>query len=141
VAEQPTPVARHDTLRAMVEEDAFDINTTDCGPHRCCALFCLPGALDEPIDEDAMKLALDAPGLNIHATTPEGQNVLWGQCSWGRSRSVELLLADGRIDPNQWETAMGESPLHIAANLGRDLCVKILLSDPRVDPNLTDIGS
>ena len=44
VVEQPTPVARHDTLRAMMEEDAFDINTTPCGPHRLCALeFALGG--------------------------------------------------------------------------------------------------
>ena len=42
--EQPTPVARHITILAKMEEDAFDINTTPCGPHRLCALeFALGG--------------------------------------------------------------------------------------------------
>jgi hypothetical protein len=48
VAEQPTPVARHDTLRAMIEEDAFDINTTLCGPYKDeCALFFAFGDEDD----------------------------------------------------------------------------------------------
>ena len=138
MAEQPTPVARHDTLRAMMEEGAFDFNTTPCGPDGLCALeFALGENKDDPIDEDAVKLVLGTPGLNIHSlTTPGGQTFLWGQCSLGRSRNVELLLADGRIDPNQCDTDKGESPLNIAANWGRDLCVKLLLADPRVDPNL-----
>ena len=33
-AEEPTPVARHITLRAKMVEDAFDINTTSCGARR-----------------------------------------------------------------------------------------------------------
>ena len=99
-----------------------------------------------------MKLVLGVPGLNIHVTTVQlreepgqnvttvqlGQTVLWVQCSYGRSRNVELLLADGRIDPNQRSTDKETSPLHTAANNGRDLCVKLLLADPRVDPNLTE---
>jgi hypothetical protein len=136
---EPTPVARHDTLRAMMKDDAFDINTTPCGPHGWCALNFALGFGDEPIDEDAVKLVLDAPGLNIHVTGPAGQTVLWDQCSRGRSRNVELLLADGRIDPNQRSTDKGRSPLLIAANMGMDLCVKLLLADPRVDTNLADL--
>ena len=127
VAEQPTFVARHATLRAMMEKDAFGINTTRCGPRRMCALGFALGAEDDPIDEDALKLVLDAPGLNIHVTGPGGQTALWVQCSYGRSRNVELLLADGRIDPNQCSTDDGSSPLFIAANLGRDLCVKLYI--------------
>ena len=100
VVEQPTPVARHDTLRAMMEEDAFNINTTPCGPHGLPALCFALGAEDEPMDEDAVKMVLDAPGLNIHLLGHEGQTSLWVQCGRGRSRNVELLLADGRIDPN-----------------------------------------
>ena len=39
--EQPTPVARHDTLRALMEDGAFGINTTPCGPGQdVCAWFC-----------------------------------------------------------------------------------------------------
>jgi hypothetical protein len=139
VAEQPTPVARHDTLRAMMEEDAFDINTTPCGPRGLCALEFALGFGDEPIDEDAVKLVHDAPGLNIHLTDPKGRTILWGQCNMGRTRNVELLLADGRIDPNQCSTDTGSSPLNVVANMGRDLCVKLLLADPRVDPNLASL--
>jgi hypothetical protein len=139
VAEQPTSVTRHDTLRAMMKEDAFDINMTPCGPHGESALgFSLSGG-DEPIDEDAVKLVLGVPGLDIHVTTPEGQAALFIQCNLGRSRNVELLLADGRIDPNQRSTGTGESPLFTAANQGMDLCVKLLLADPRVDPNLANL--
>jgi hypothetical protein len=123
----------------MMEDDAFDINTTPCGPGKEFALLFALGALDEHIDEDAVKMVLDAPGLNVLATTPAGQTMLWAQCSLGRSRNVELLLADGRIDPNQRSSDTGESPLHIAANLGNDLCVKLLLADPRVDPNLANL--
>ena len=108
--EQPTSMVRYDTLRAMMEDDAFDINTTPCGPHKESALGFALGARDEPIDEDAVKLVLDAPGLNVHVTTPGGETVLWGQSSLGRSRNVELLLADGRIDPNQCRTDTGSSP-------------------------------
>jgi ankyrin repeat protein len=138
--EQPTTVVRHDTLRAMMEDDAFDINTTRCGPRRMYALHFALGAGDEPIDEEAVKLVLDAPGLNVHVTDPEGGTMLYIQCSLGRSQNVELRLADGRIDPNQCSTDKGESPLHIAANLGRDLCIKLLLADPRVDPNLSNFN-
>ena len=138
VVEQPTPVARHDTLRAMMEDDAFDINTTRCGPRRRIALDFALGEEDDPIDEDAMKLVLGAPGLDIHVTNSKGRTMMWVECGLGRSRNVELLLADGRIDPNQRSTDTESSPLCIAANQGRDLCVKLLLADPRVDPNLVD---
>jgi hypothetical protein len=136
--EQPTTVARHVILRAMMEEDAFDINATACGPRGWCALHFALGIGDDP-DEYAVKLVLDAPDLNIHVTGSKGQTMLYIQCSLGRSRNVELLLADGRIDPNQCETDRGASPLYTAANVGSDLCVKLLLADPRVDVNLTDI--
>jgi hypothetical protein len=52
VAEQPTTVARHDTLRAMMEEDAFDINTTPCGPRGLCALFFALGIGGWPVKEE-----------------------------------------------------------------------------------------
>jgi hypothetical protein len=118
----------------MMEEDAFDINA-----HGASALWFALGMLNEPIDEDAVKLVLGLPGLNIHLTGPEGQTVLWAQCNMGKSRNVELLLVDGRIDPNQRTTDTGSSPLYTAANQGRVLCVKLLLADPRVDPNLADL--
>jgi hypothetical protein len=137
VAEQPTPVARHVTLRAMMKDDAFDINTTLCGPRGLRALWFALGVRDVPIDEDAVKMVLDEPGLNIHAADLRGRkNMLWVQCSWGRTRNVELLLADGRNDPNQCCADTGSSPLWVAANNGRDLCVALLLADPRVDPNI-----
>ena len=133
---QSETMERCETIGHMTENGAFDINTTPCGPHGECALDFALGIGDEPIDEDAVKMVLGVPGLNVNVTGPEGQTLLWAQCSFGRSRNVELLLADGRIDPNQ--CGRGESPLFIAANMGIDICVKLLLADPRVDPNLAD---
>jgi hypothetical protein len=74
-AEQSTPPL-HITLRALMEDDAFDINTTRCGPHGFWALEFVLGAEDEPIDEDAVKLVLDAPGLNIHVTNDVNKNMI-----------------------------------------------------------------
>ena len=97
--EEPTP-PRHITLRALMEEDGFDINTSPCGPDDISPIGFALGAGDDPIDEVAVKMVLDAPGLNIHLRSRLGRTVLAVQCSYGRSRNVELLLADGRIDPN-----------------------------------------
>jgi ankyrin repeat protein len=134
--EEPTP-PRHITLRALMGEGAFDINTTPCRPRGWRALWFALGVEDEPIDEVAVKLVLDASGLNIHVTNRRGSTVLGNQCSWGRSRNVELLLADGRIDPNQRD-AEGQTPLRSAASLGEVRCVELLLADGRVDPNQRD---
>ena len=58
--EEPTQPL-HITLRAMMEEAAFDINTTSCGPRGLQPLDFALGDKGEPIDEDAVKLVLDAP--------------------------------------------------------------------------------
>ena len=49
VAELSTPITRHVTLRAMMEDDAFNINTTRCGPDGMCALEFAFGEEDDPI--------------------------------------------------------------------------------------------
>ena len=49
---------RCDTLRAMMKDASFDINTTGCGRYNECALFFALGGEGEPIDEEAVKLVL-----------------------------------------------------------------------------------
>ena len=49
---------------------------------------------------------------------------------------VELLLSDGRTDPNMkddGQRAEGNSPLMLAVKKNRVACVKLLLADPCVD--------
>jgi ankyrin repeat protein len=126
--------ARYDEMEGMMQEDAFDINTTECGPNGWPALAFALGVENEPHDEKAVKLVLSAPGVDVNAPNHWGRTMLVLQCSWGRRRNVELLLADPRVDVNHVDVK-GEPPLHIAANLGRDRCVELLLADPRVDVN------
>ena len=126
--------ARYDELEGMLQEDAFDINTTECGPEGWIALAFALGGNDEPHDEKAVKLVLGAPGVHVNVSDHLGRTVLLVQCHSGRSRNVELLLADPRVDVNQADSE-GVSPLYAAAGLGRDRCVELLLADPRVDVN------
>ena len=124
--------ARYDTLEGMMKEDAFDINTTRCGPNGRTALAFALGEKTEPHDEKAVKLVLGAPGVDVNAPDPLGQSVLLIQCNWGKSRNVALLLADPRVDVNQVDLE-GRSPLYTAANNGRDRCLALFLADDRVD--------
>jgi hypothetical protein len=126
--------ARYDTLEGMMKEDAFDINTTPCGPDGWCALSFALGESGEPHDEKAVKLVLDAPGVDVNVRNHLGQSELLAQSGLGRFRNLELLLSDPRVDVNQVDLKE-ESPLYVAANQGRDRCVELLLADPRVDVN------
>jgi hypothetical protein len=134
--------ARYDTLGGMMKEDAFDINETECmlserynlvGPEVLIALHFALGGENEPHDEKAVKLVLGAPGVDVNVQNHLGQSVLLIQCSWGKSRNLELLLADPRVDVNQVNLSTGSSPLYIAANVGNDRCLALLLADDRVD--------
>ena len=60
-----------------------------------------------------------------------------GQCADGRSRNVELLLADARVNVNQADED-GDTPVNIAANMGRDRCLELLLADPHIRVNQTN---
>ena len=136
---------RHEGLLKMTKDQRFDANRTACGRFGLSALpYALGGVVEGeggfPIDEDAVKLALGIDGLDVNATDEEGQTFLFQQCLWGRSRNVELLLGDPRVDPNLEEPKGGMSPLAVAANLGHDRCVALLLADDRVDPNLAGAG-
>ena len=119
----------------MLKDESFDINLTPCGPGSMCALFFALGEADEAIDEEAVKLVLRVPGVELNATTDRGRTSLRGQCFWGRSRNVELLLADPRADTNQAdEDEDGDTPLHMAPNQGRDRCLELLLADSASPP-------
>jgi hypothetical protein len=102
---------------------------------RKCPLGFALGGRGDPHDADAVKLVLGMDGVDVNETNSWGQTVLFVQCSWGRSRNVELLLADPRVDPNLAESER-QTPLHVAAAHGRVRCVEVLLADERVDPNL-----
>ena len=77
-------------------------------------------------------------GVDVNGTNIRGQTMLVVQCGEGRSRNVELLLADPRVDPNIAEPTQGQTPLNVAAIKGKARCVELLLSDPRVEVNLAD---
>ena len=130
--EQRATEARYDTLGGMMKEDAFDINTTRCGPY---GVFALPFALGwtgQPHDEKAVKLVLGVRDMDVNLTNATGATALLAQCSLGRSRNVKLLVADPRVYVNLADEN-GFTPLNAAANEGRARCVEILLSDNRVD--------
>ena len=46
---------------------------------------------------------------------------------------VQLLLRDGRTDPNIKYDRMGATPLMLAVKTNHVDCVELLLADPRVD--------
>ena len=120
---------RCDALQAMMQDESFDINTTECGPNRRSPLDFALGHGDEPIDEEAVKMVLAVLCVDTNATDKWGETFLRDQCAWGRSRNVVLLLADARVDPNL--TAVnGATPLYSAANLSRDRCVELLSTLP-----------
>ena len=48
--------AGYDALGGMMKEDAFDINTTECGPDSRCALGYALGEEGDPYDEKAKNL-------------------------------------------------------------------------------------
>ena len=133
-----TTRARHEMLRGhMMGEDDFDIHVSPIGARRWPALLFALGSEGEPYDDDAAKLALGAPGLDVNERDEGGRSALWCQCSMGRSRNVALLLADARVDPNLADSD-GYTPLYIAANLGEDRCVAHLLADRRLNVNQAD---
>ena len=125
--EERTTRARHEMLRGRMED--FGIQT---------ALIFALGGNYAPYDDNAVKLALSAPGLDVNMRLKEGRTVLWGQCSVGRSRNVALLLADARVDPNLAESTNEATPLYAAASQGADRCVEVLLADLRVNVNQGD---
>ena len=127
--------SRFDMLGAMMKDAAFDINTTECGSDGQTALWFALGRSFDPYDEKAVNLILGVPSLDINATgRNEGQTplLIW-ECSLGRSRNVELLLTDSRVDPNRIHPSTGYTPLATAALLGHNKCVELLLGDMRVD--------
>ena len=96
------------------------------------------GEPGDPHDADAVKLALRMDGVDVNEPNIRGQAFLFVECCFGRSRNVEILLADLRVDPNLAESVQGHTPLYDAAGAGKVRCVALLLADERVDPNLPD---
>ena len=116
---------RCDALEAKMKEEGFDARATPCDPFGRRALEFALGDLGDPHDADAVKLALGMEGVDVNDTSSTGQTFLFGQCGRGRSRNVELLLVDPRVDPNLVESVQGQTPLHAAAAHGRARCVAL----------------
>jgi len=123
---------RCDELEGMMKEGDLDASTEGQ-----FALWFALGGEGDPHDAAAVKLALGMEGADVNAANDGGQTLLFAQCGRGRSRNVELLLADPRVDPNLAEKN-GDTPLKVAAIMGRVRCVELLLSDPRVEVNPAD---
>ena len=100
---------RCDELEGMMKEEGFGAST-----HGHPALGFALGYEGDPHDAAAVKLALGMEGVDVNVTNSKGQTVLLLQCSEGRSRNVELLLADPRVDPNIADET-GATPLNVAA--------------------------
>lgn len=74
--------------------------------------------------------ALDTPRRATGPVRTAGDNAL-GLAAWlGRADAVEVLLADGRIDPS----ANANTAVRAAALFGNVAALDCLLNDPRVDP-------
>ena len=119
--------------------DRFNSMTTPCGPRKKRSLeYALGVGNDEPFDKNAVNLVLGEEDMdpNVSNYTPPCTHVM-RECIRGRYRNVELLLADGRIDPDQPSEA-GFFPLYAAAQFGWPRCLKLLLADGRADPNQVD---
>ena len=127
---------RYDELQTLMKREDFHINKTRCGPHRQCPLeYALGYALDDPIDAKAVALVLGVDGVDVTSTS--GTTYLMRACVDGKSQNVALLLADGRIDPNQADENR-HAPFYATACFGRPRCLKLLLADGRADPNQRD---
>ena len=62
-----------------------------------------------------------------------GQTPLSLAVSRNAMMCVQLLLRDGRTDPNIKDDRMGATPLMLAVKTNHVDCVELLLADPRVD--------
>ena len=78
-AGERTTRARHDVLRGRMDEDEFDVRVLDfaasfggrmevVGAKGWSALDFALGTTGDPYDEDAVKLALSAPGLDVNVS-------------------------------------------------------------------------
>ena len=125
--------SQYETLVAMMRNDSFDANESECGPHGVFPLGFALGWEDETMcEEDALELVLSLEDVDVNITNGTGVTPLHVRASWGDAKAVKLLLADGRADVNKTDED-GETPLVSAINLGFVQCTKLLLDDPRVD--------
>ena len=144
--EQQTTRRRYDMLWSRkqhhieLEKGGFDVNISSVGPNGWCALDFALGAEGEPHDEMAVKMVLAMIGVDVNMMQWHGPTALFNICMSGRSRSVKLLLADSRLDPNIADTSSGSTPLHAAAGNGHACCLELLLADPRVGVNQADLN-
>ena len=73
----------------------------------------------------------------LTAYGPHKITALTAAATNGHTEVLEVLLADGRVDPNKGD-GNGESALICAASVGELESAALLLTDERVNPNMVD---
>ncbi|WP_395462822.1 ankyrin repeat domain-containing protein [Wolbachia endosymbiont of Cantharis cryptica] len=86
---------------------------------------------------DAVKVLLQAKGIDINAANEDGYTPLHLAVLYGCTDTVRVLLQAKGIDINA-ANKDGLTPLHFAASLGHTDIVKVLLQMKGIDVNATD---
>ncbi|PTB60547.1 hypothetical protein M431DRAFT_537432, partial [Trichoderma harzianum CBS 226.95] len=90
---------------------------------------------------DLAKFLLEVHGANTEIRrNPGGFRPIELATFFGNTGVVNILLEDGRVDPNE-RNGMDETPLGLAANRCNLEIVRLFLDDDRVDPNGQHINS
>jgi Ankyrin repeats (3 copies) len=76
-------------------------------------------------------------GADTENTTEDGHTPLVLAAMNGHKTLIELLLAEGGLNPDS-EGCLGRTPLSRAAEMGNEVVVKLLLSKDDVDPDSVD---
>ena len=126
-----TPLYAAADAQAITVDDSQGMNYTGLEPH---------DHLERELRqfEKVVRLLLGA-GADPCLGPDSGTSPLWIAAQNGNTKVLELLLKDGRDDPNR-ERRGGGTPIHSAARNGHCDAVALLLADPRVSLGKPPVG-
>ena len=118
-------------LRALMANPRFDPNVRSQG---------IPLLVNLALEgnSEGMQLLLDHPKIDATARDKDNGATALMVAAWSRfPRTVALILADKRIDPNAVaDDYDGDTALHRAARNVRSSAITLLLADERTDANI-----
>ncbi|PHH84281.1 hypothetical protein CDD83_2205 [Cordyceps sp. RAO-2017] len=76
-------------------------------------------------------MLLDAPGVDAEARDAAGRTPLWFAVRAGHEAVVRLLLATGRVNPNEADD-QGQTPLMMAHKQGNAAILRLVLARARL---------
>ena len=85
-----------------------------------------------------VKLFLKDERVDVNKTNKNGFTLFQSAALERNANIIELLLKDGRVDPQLTHERSGKTALHLASEEGSLEIVRLLLKDERVDVNKTD---